>query len=187
MAGIVAIMLASGIYTVNQEEQAVVTRFGKVVNPEVGPGVRYRMPVIDRAYVHPTNHIVRYRVSGQGDGTINFTIRAAGIDTFEVDMALQYRVDNPKTYLYASNDPRKLVTTLVRAELANLMGPRVMHPMLSSNWDMIQRHLFETVTGHLESEDIGIELVILEVLDVRSVEQTQYVFRHGDAKSAMTT
>ena len=67
------------------------------------------------------------------------------------------------------------------------MGQSVMHPMLSSDWDMIQRHLFDTVARHVESKDIGIELVILEVLDVRSVEQTQYVFRHGDAKSAMTT
>lgn len=81
----------------------------------------------------------------------------------------------------------ELVLTLVRAELANLMGHSVMHPMPGPNRDMIQRHLSETVTRHLESEDIGIEPVILEVIDVRSVEQTLCVFRHGDANSAMTT
>lgn len=34
---------------------------------------------------------------------------------------------------------------------------------------------------------MGDGLVILEVLEVRSVEQTLYVFQDGDAKNVMTT
>ena len=180
VAGIVVIVLASGIYTVNQEEQAVVTRFGKVVKPEVGPGVRYRMPVIDRAYVHPDNRIVRYEVSGDEGGNINVTIRSAGFSPLEVDLALRFKVDNLKNYLFASTDPRRVVTVLVQEELAYLIGRKVMDPMLGSSRDIIQRHLFDTVTSHLESDDIGIELVTLEVLDVRAVEETLYVFRDAE-------
>ena len=179
VAGIVVIVLASGIYTVNQEEQAVVTRFGKIVKPEVGPGVRYRMPVIDRAYVHPNNHIVRYEVSGSEGGNINVTIRSAGFSPLEVDLALQLKVNNLKNYLFTSTDPRRLVTVLVQEELANLLGRNVMDPMLGSSREIIQRHLFDTVTSHLESDDIGIELVTVEVLDVRTVEDTLYVFQQG--------
>jgi regulator of protease activity HflC (stomatin/prohibitin superfamily) len=178
VAGIIVIVLASGIYTVKQEEAAVVTRFGKVVKPDVGPGVRYRMPVIDRAYVHPTNRIVRYEVSGDQGGNINLTIRSAGFSPLEVDLALQLKVDNLKNYLFASTDPRRLVTVLVQEELAGLIGRNVMaHPLLGSSRGIIQRHLFDTVTSHLESHDIGIELLTLEILDVRAVEETLYVFR----------
>ena len=180
VAGIIVIVLASGIYTVKQEEAAVVTRFGKVVKPDVGPGVRYRMPVIDRAYVHPTNRIVRYEVSGDQGGNINLTIRSAGFSPLEVDLALQLKVDNLKNYLFASTDPRGLVTVLVQEELAGLIGRNVMDPLLGPSRGIIQRHLFDTVTSHLESHDIGIELLTLEVLDVRAVEETLYVFRDID-------
>ena len=184
VAGVVVIVLASGIYTVKQEELAVVTRFGKVVKPQVGPGVRYRMPVIDRAYVHPTNRIVRYQVSDNEHGTVNVTIRSAGFSPFEVDLALQFNVDNVKNYLFSSMNPRRLVTVLVQEELADVMGRSVMDPMLGSSRDIIQRHLFDTVTSHLESSDIGIELVSLEILDVRAVEDTLYVLR--DAEDPIT-
>ena len=177
VAGIIVIVLASGIYTVNQEEAAVVTRFGKVVKPDVGPGVRYRMPVIDRAYVHPTNHIVSYEVSGDQGGNIHVTIRSAGFSLLEVDLALQFKVDNLKNYLFASTDPRRLVTVFVQEELAGLIGRNVLDPLLGLSRGIIQRHLFDTVTSHLESHDIGIALLDLEVLDVRAVEETLYVFR----------
>ena len=187
VAGIVVIVLASGIYTVNQEEQAVVTRFGKVVKPEVGPGVRYRMPVIDRAYVHPTNRIVRYEVSGSKGGNINVTIRSAGLSPLEVDLALHFKVDNLKNYLFASTDPRRLVTVLVQEELASLIGRNAIDPMLGSNMDIIQRHLFDTVTSRLESDDIGIELVTIEILDVRAMEETLYVFWESAGRRSGTS
>ena len=177
VAGIVVIVLASGIYTVKQEEAAVVTRFGKVVKPDVGPGVRYRMPVIDRAYVHPANHIVRYEISDDRGGNINVTIRSAGFSPLEVDLALQFKVDNLKNYLFASTDPRRLVTVLVQEELAGLIGRNVLVPLLGSSRGIIQRHLFDTVTSHLDSHDVGIELLTLEILDVRAVDETLYVFR----------
>lgn len=177
IALLVAVVLASGTYTVKNEELAMVTRFGKVIKPEVGPGVRYRFPVIDQAYVHPTNHVLGYHVSHDDGGTVSFTIPAAGTSVLEVDLALEYRIDNLKDYLYAPMDPRELVAMLVREELARVTRHDFIEPAPTGNRNAVQRYLFDTVTSQLESEDMGIELVSLEIVDVREVKQNLYVSR----------
>ena len=178
------IVLASGIYTVNMEERAMVTRFGKVIKPEVGPGVRYRFPVIDRAYVHPSNRIIHYHVSSSEGGKVTFTMLSAGSNLLEVDVALRYRIDNTKTYLFASNDPRTVVTALVSEEFANMIGNNPIEPILNSSRDIIQRQLFNAVTRYLESEDIGVEIVTLEIVDVRTIERTLYAFQDADGATS---
>ena len=178
------IVLASGIYTVNMEERAMVTRFGKVIKPEVGPGVRYRFPVIDRAYVHPSNRIIHYHVSSSEGGKVTFTMLSAGSNLLEVDVAVRYRIDNTKSYLFASSDPRTVVTALVSEELANMIGNNPIEPILNSSRDIIQRQLFNAVTRYLESEDIGVEIVTLEIVDVRTIERTLYAFQDADGATS---
>ncbi len=180
VAAIIMVVLASGIYTVNMEEQALVTRFGKVIKPEVGPGVRYRFPVMDRAYVHPSNRIVHYQLASGEGGKITFTMLSAGTSLLEVDVALQYRIDNTKSYLFASNDPRTVVTALVSEQLATTIGNNPIEPILNSNRDILARQLFDAVTRYLESEDIGVEIVTLEIVDVRTMDRTLYAFRDVD-------
>ena len=174
---VVLAVLASGFYIVKKEEQAVVTRLGKVIHAEIGPGVHYCIPVIDRAYVRPIKRIVRYQVSSNEGGKTSFTILSGDTNLLEVDLALQYRIDNLKNHLFASTDPRTLVTMLVREELVNIIGQNFIDLILTSNRNIIQRHLFDTVTSHLETEDIGVKIVTLEIVDVRPIEETLYAFR----------
>ena len=185
IALLVAIVLASGTYTVENEELAMVTRFGKVIKPEVGPGVRYRFPVIDEAYVHPTDHVLGDRASDSEGGTISFTIPSAGASALEVDLSLRYRIDNLKNHLFARTDPRELVTMLVREELA--MVTSLIEPALTSNRNSIQQYLFDIVASRLDSEDVGVEIVSLEIVDVRAVKQILYAFRDVTTERAAGT
>ena len=177
IALLVAVVLASGTYTVENEELAMVTRFGKVIKPEVGPGVRYHFPVIDQAYVHPTNHVLGYHVSNGEGGMLSFTIPSAGTSALEVDLALEYRIDNLQDYLFAPTDPRELVAMLVREGLARVTSHDFIEPVSTENRDTIQRYLYDAVTSQLKSEGVGIELVSLEIVDVREVKQTLYASR----------
>ncbi len=178
IALLVAVVLASGTYTVQHEELAMVTRFGKVIKPEVGPGVRYRFPVIDQAYVHPTNRVPSHHVSNNEGGMLSFTIPSAGSSMFEVDLALEYRIDNLRDYLFASTDPRELVAMLAREELARVTSHDFIDPVSTENRNIIQRYLFDAITSHLESEGVGIELVSLDIVGVREAPQTLLASRN---------
>ena len=66
-------VLASGIYVVKKEERAVLTRFGKVVDAEVRPGIHYAFPVVEQAHVRKVMRIARRNVATRdGGGNVSF-------------------------------------------------------------------------------------------------------------------
>lgn len=51
-----AILIYQGAYTVDETEQVVITRFGKIVGtPKTDPGLKFKVPVIERANYFPKN------------------------------------------------------------------------------------------------------------------------------------
>ena len=181
VAGVVAALFAGvlvkGLYIVKKEEQGVLTRFGKVINAEVGPGVHFRIPIIDRAHIRQVKRVIRYQISSNEGGKANFTILSGDTNLLEVDIALQYIIDNLRNYLFASTDPVAVVTMLVRQELVNILGQNFIDLIFTSNRNIIQRRLFERITDNLEIYDIGIELVSLDIVDLRPIEETIDAFR----------
>ena len=171
-------VLASGIYIVKKEEQAVLTRFGKVVDAEVGPGIHYAFPVVEQAHVRKVMRITRRNVSTQGDdGNVSFSILSGDANLFEVDVALQYKIGNLRNYLFASVDPHTVVTLVVRERLIDVMGNSFIDLIFTSNRDIIQSRLFDDTKDYLDANDIGLELLALKIVDLRPIEETVAAFR----------
>lgn len=181
IAGIVVALfggvLVKGLYIVKKEEQGVLTRFGKVVDAEVGPGVHYRIPIIEKAHIRQVLRIIRHQISSNEGGKINFTILSGDTNLFEVDVAIQYRIDHLRNYLFASSDPIAVVTMLVRQEMVNSFGQNFIDMIFTTNRNLIQDRLFDQVTESLETIDIGIEVVSLDIIDLRPIEETIAAFR----------
>ncbi len=55
VAGLLVLMLFICAYTVDETEQVVVTRFDKVQRTVTTPGLRFKLPVIEKALVFPKN------------------------------------------------------------------------------------------------------------------------------------
>ena len=169
--------LGTGFYIVKKEEQGVLTRFGKVVDAEVGPGWHYRVPVIEQVHIRKIKRIFGHRIASKQGSTVNFTLLSGDTNLLEVDLALQYRIDNLRSYLFASSDPLRLLSMLVRQELVHTVGQHFVDLIFTSNREIIQRHLFSSVTDGLEARDVGLELVALNIVDVRPIEETVFAFR----------
>lgn len=181
LAGLAAVfvicLLGAGFYTVKKEEQGVRTRFGRVVDAEVGPGIGYRIPFIERVHIRKVKRIVGYRIASRDGDTINFTVLSGDTNLLEVDVAIQYRIGKLRQYLFASTDPRTLLTMLVREELINILGQHFIDLIFTSNRNLIQKHLIALVTERLQSLDVGMELVALKVVNVRPIPETLDAFR----------
>ena len=176
-AAAVVCFLATGVYIVKKEEQGVLTRFGRVVDAHIGPGVHYRIPLIEKAYVHKVKRIIRHQVASKEGDTVNFTILSGDVNLLEVDVALQYKIDNLRNYLFVSTDPLTMVTMFAREELVNILGQNFIDLILTSNRNIIQSKLFDRITERLDARDIGVELVSLDIVDVRPIEETIAAFR----------
>ena len=177
VAIVLAVVLGSGFYIIQKEEEAVVLRFGRVVNMNIGPGIHYCIPVIDEVQIRKVKRIVQHQIASKSGGTANFTILSGDTNLFEVDIALQYRIDNLKNFLYASTDPLEVVSMLLREELINIMGQNFIDLILTSNRNIIQHHLLVEITELLEEYDVGVEVVSLNIVDISPIEETIAAFR----------
>ena len=175
---VVLAFLADGVYVVKKEEQGVLTRFGKVVDPKVLPGIHYALPFVEQAHVRKVMRITRRGVATRDEsGTVSFSILSGDANLFEADVALQYRIGNLRDYLYATVDPEAVLTLVVRERLIEIMGKHFIDLIFTTNRDVIQTVLFEHTSAYLKDNDIGIELLALNIVDVRPIEETVAAFR----------
>ena len=146
-AAVVAGFLATGVHVIKKEEQGVRTRFGRVVDSAVGPGIHYHIPLIEKVHVRKVKRIIRYQVASKAGDTVNFTILSGDINLLEVDVALQYKIDNLQSYLFVTSDPVAMVTIYVRESLIDILGQNFIDLILTSNRNIIQAMLFDWSPG----------------------------------------
>ena len=174
----VAAVLASGFYVVKKEEQGVLVRFGKVVDENIGPGIHYCVPFIYETHIRKVKRIVRVPIVSEATmGDTHVTLLSGDTNLVELDVAVQYKIDNLRSYLFAVTDPTMLMTMIVREEMVNIVGQNFIDLILTSNRSIIERHLHDYLAGRLEAIDIGIELVDLNIVDIRPIEETVEAFR----------
>ncbi len=90
---VVIFVLLGPFYIVEQGEQAVVTRFGKIVNTVTEPGLKFKMPVID--------NVVKYSkkiLSWDGDAQ---RVPTAENQFIWVDATARWKIEDPQKFYEA--------------------------------------------------------------------------------------
>lgn len=168
---------ATGIEIIKKEERGVLTQFGRVVNAEVAPGIRYCIPFVQKLYVRKVKRVVTHQVSSMENGAANFTVLSGDMNLVEVDFSIQYKIKNLENYLFRNSDPVMTMTMLLRKELVEVFSRNFIDLIFTSNRDLVHETLLNGLVEGLEAIDSGIEVVSLNIVDVRPVEEAVYAFR----------
>ena len=177
LAAVVLAVIARGFHIVKKEEAGVVVRFGKVIEEHTEPGIHYHIPIIDKVHVRAVKRIATHRIASKSDQASNFTILSGDPALFEIDVVLQYTISNLKNFLYVSTDPIALTTMITRGHMVNIMGQNFIDLIFTTNREIIERTLRDEVTKDLEAYGIGMEVVAINIVDVRPIEETFEAFR----------
>src|SRR4030095_1415075 len=147
IASIVAIILLivlawTSCYTVQAESEGVVLRFGKFLKT-VEPGLHFKLPFgIDRVTVLPTRRQLKLEF---GFGTPGYTNRdQPGKDAGEgrsvvtgdlnaalVEWVVQYRIEDPKQYLFDVRNPGQTLRDLSEAAMREVIGDRTVDEVIT--------------------------------------------------------
>ena len=127
---IVAILLFLAInnsyYYVNEQENAVVTMFGKVVRTDTA-GLYFKIPFIQKVEkVDMTTHGtgVGYTIAGNGQNITddnNGIMITSDFNLLNIDFYLEYKVSDPVAYLYNSNDPEEVLKNIALASIRSVV------------------------------------------------------------------
>jgi membrane protease subunit HflC len=95
VAGIVILFLIySSIFVVNARQQAIVLRFGEIVDVKSDPGIYFKMPFsfFDADNVQMIeNRVLRFDLD-------NIRVQVSGGKFYEVDAFIAYRISNPRVF-----------------------------------------------------------------------------------------
>ncbi|MBR1660209.1 MAG: FtsH protease activity modulator HflK [Oscillospiraceae bacterium] len=172
VAALGLLALFGPVYTVGEQEQAVVTTFGAVTSTEEA-GAHLRIPLIYRvqkvpAYITQKMYIgydysqSGYMISNEDESRI-----MTGDDNIVLmDYFLEWRISDPVAYLYHSDSPADILKGVAQACARNYVGSAQVDAILTSGKEEAQTVIRDNIRESLEAFDIGVQIVDVKIQDV---------------------
>ncbi|WP_330672877.1 FtsH protease activity modulator HflK, partial [Anaerocolumna aminovalerica] len=165
---IVAILMSfSSAYTINEQEQAVLTTFG-VAKTVAEPGLHFKIPFIQK--VQKVNTTINGFSIGYDTASNETTEEEAVMITsdfnfVDVDFFVEYKVINPVKAVYASQEPVSILNNLAQSCIRTVIGSYDVDSVLTTGKNEIQSVIKEKILEQLDFYDIGIQLISITIQD----------------------
>lgn len=154
----VTIWLALGCYTVNEQEKAVVLRFGKYYETR-GSGFSWNPYLIDVVQkVNVTN------VQSVSHKALMLTEDENIID---VKLSVQYRVVNPKDFLLNVRDPAASLEQATESAIRHVVGSTKMDPVLGDGRVLVAAEVKERIQRYMDNYGAGIQVSQVTIDDAQ--------------------
>lgn len=165
-----AILILAGInsiYTIKEQEQAVLTTFGKA-QAVTQPGLHFKIPFIQQ--VQKVNTTIQGFPIGYLADTNETVVEEAVMITsdynfVDVDFFVEYKVSDPVKAVYASQNPQQILKNLAQSCIRNVIGSYDVDSVLTTGKNEIQAAIRDMLTKKLQQHDIGLALVNITIQD----------------------
>ena len=175
IVAVVLVLIAgkNAYYKVNEQEQAVVTMFGKVTDVK-SAGLYFKVPFIENVHkVDTTTHGMQIGYTNMSDPyqqvytTVEYEalMITSDFNFVDIDFYLEYRVSDPKKFLYTSGDPISILRNLTQDSIRSTVIDYTVDEVITTGKNQIQASVREKLTQALADADIGIEVVNLSAQD----------------------
>lgn len=170
----------TSFYTVQPEEQAVVKRFGAVVNI-TDPGLHFKIPfgvdtvervasarVLKQEFGFRTvgqrgNEASRYSQADFSDESLMLT---GDLNVIDVEWVVQYQIQDPIKYLYQQREPDTTLRDISESVMRRVVGNRLGSDVLTVARVEIAQKVREEVQQVMNSYDSGLHIITVELQDV---------------------
>ena len=164
---VLAIIGFGSFYTIKEQEQVVITTFGKA-KAVTEAGLHLKIPVIQK--IHRVDTTIKGFPIGYEEAT-NRTIESEAVmitkdfNFVNVDFFVEYKVSDPIKYLYASSDPVIILKNIAQSNIRSTVGSYDVDSVITSGKYEIQSKIKEKILEDLMNHDIGLMLVNITIQD----------------------
>ncbi|MBM3814729.1 MAG: FtsH protease activity modulator HflK [Acidimicrobiia bacterium] len=184
-AGLAALWVLSGVYIVAADQQAVVTRLGKVVEPRVMPGIHISLPwPIDQVTKLKVRQLQRLVVGGApGDSVLGRSqplqsqFLTGDQNIIHLRVAVQYSVGVPAEYLFQAEDVSKSVGSIVESEIARRIANHTVDSVLTTEKAAIQEEVRGAAQKLINDYSLGVLLASVNIEQASPPPEAADAFR----------
>ena len=167
---VIAIVVNSSLFTVNQTQRVLIAQFGKVVNTIESPGLHAKIPFVQDVITFDRRLL---NVELPGEEVILGDQRRLIVDSFTV-----FRITDPlKFYQAVGPNPDAIkgrLNSIVTSSLRRVMGKNSLLDVLSADRERIMSTIREQVNADMVNFGVSIEDVRIRRADL-PVENTQAI------------
>ncbi|ERI53767.1 FtsH protease activity modulator HflK [Pseudomonas sp. AOB-7] len=166
--GLLAVIwLYSAIYVVDEQEQAVVLRFGKY-HETVGPGLNLYFPPIDRKF---QENVTRERAySKQG------AMLTEDENIIEVPLTVQYRISNLQDFVLNVDQPEVSLQHATDSAVRHVVGSTEMDQVLTEGRELMASEVRERLQRFLDNYRTGITITQVNIQSAAAPREVQEAF-----------
>lgn len=197
LAGLLVVyVLATGVFKVNEYEQAVVLRFGKI-HQTVGPGLHVKLPWIDERITVETSERSLRLPWGTNDMELagqhveinrqqqeESLILTGDLYAAVVEWNVIWRISDPAAYVLSFNDLETLERTVIavaRSTMHRAVGDYSAEEVLTTQREAIKTAAAEDMRSQLDSLNSGVEIVDLQMQRVIPPQKVRDSFDNVNA------
>lgn len=164
---VLAAFSALGLYKVDEQERAVVLRFGQFLETKT-PGLRWNAPLIDEV-----NNINVTRVRTHTSQGVMLTEDENIVD---VTLAVQYVISNPRDFLLNVRDPEITLTHATDSAIRHVVGSAEMTAVISEGREALAGDTQVRLQEYLDSYVAGLRIVKVNLENSQPPSQVQGAF-----------
>ena len=179
-AVVLAVWLASGFYTVDEKQRAVVFTFGKYTEL-TSPGLRWRLP-----FPFQTNEIVNlsqvrtvevgYRNTVKTKVPRESIMLTGDENIIDIQFAIQYTLKDPLAYLFNNKRPDDTVLQAGEAAFREVVGASKMDFVLYEGREQVASEAQKLIQQILDRYKTGILISNVTMQNAQPPEQVQAAF-----------
>ncbi len=159
---------ASGFYVVDEQERAVVLRFGEYV-ATTEPGLRWRMP-------WPVEQEEIVNVTGVRSTRDRATMLTQDENIVDLELTVQYRVSKVEDYLFNVDDPDLTMRQATKSSVREIVGQSKMDFILTDGRQEIADRTKQLLQERMEEYKTGLFVTEVNLQQAQPPEPVQAAF-----------
>lgn len=187
---LVALGMMSGVYKIEDGEEAVVMRFGRYERTESGGGLKYLIPIVENKYVINTSQVRRmefgYKTLNENrsydeqayEDISGEAIMITGDENLVSVMAsIQYRIVNTKDYIFNVEEPEDTLNIVAVSAIRRSVANNDLDDVLADNKYAIMQEIRNDLQKIADSYGLGIQITQVLLQDVDPPKEVDDAFK----------
>jgi modulator of FtsH protease HflK len=175
---VVAVLIATlGVYEVGPGEQGVVRTFGRE-SGKTGPGLHFRVPLVQQIDVVNVEEIRRLEVGFRGDKTVpGEALMLTGDENIvEAQIIVQYRVSDPSKYLFELKDPDESLRATAEVALRSMVGRTKIDDVITTARENVQVETRDWLQKLMDRYNSGLSVTEVKLQTVDAPDEVKEAF-----------
>ena len=198
VAAVVIMIAVSGVRVVKSGEVALILRFGKLVGNTYEeqvhePGLLFAFPyIIDEVITVPTGNVMEQVVTTHYTSGTMTSLRNNGYvitgdqNIAVVSASVKYTISDPVQYVLGVADVPGLLNATVSTAMVNKAANMDIDDLLTTKKDEFAASVRDFAMGKLESMNVGITIVSVELTQVAVPETVREAFQSLNAATVQS-